>query len=111
MESMKKAKASTFAIRKMENDPNYQKLDRRDRAFARRILATAERRQGQIDKVINKFRKKDVGQQEKNSAVERLCEAALRIGAAQLLFLDTPSYAVLSETVEVLRMHPKIRIS
>ena len=43
--------------------------------------------------------------------VERLCEATLRIGAAQLLFLDTPPYAVLSETVEVLRMHPKIKVA
>ena len=42
---------------------------------------------------------------------ERLCEATLRIGAAQLLFMDTPPYAVLSETVEVLRMHPRIRIA
>jgi hypothetical protein len=33
------------------------------------------------------------------------------MGAAQLLYLDTPSYAVLKETVEVLRMHPKIEIA
>ena len=57
MESMKSSRTATFAIRKMENDPNYLKLDRRDRAFARRILSTAERRQGQIEKVINNFRK------------------------------------------------------
>jgi hypothetical protein len=46
---------SFFAIRKLENDRGYLSLDRRDRAFARLILTTAERRQGQIDKVINKF--------------------------------------------------------
>jgi transcription termination factor NusB len=40
-----------------------------------------------------------------------LCQATLRIGAAQLLYLDTPSYAVLKETVEVLKMHPKIKVA
>jgi hypothetical protein len=44
-----------FAIRKLENDPDYLSLDRRDRAFARLLLTTAERRQGQIDKVVQKF--------------------------------------------------------
>ncbi len=39
-----------------------------------------------------------------------LCDAALRIGAAQILFLDTPSYAAIMETVEVLRMHPQIKV-
>ena len=40
-----------------------------------------------------------------------LTEAALRIGAAQILFLDVPVYAAVSETVESLRMHPKIKVS
>ena len=40
-----------------------------------------------------------------------LTDAALRIGATQILFMDTPVYAAVSETVEVLRMHPKIKIS
>jgi hypothetical protein len=54
MESLKKKKPS-FATRQLENDPEYQRLDRRDRAFSRLLLATTERRQGQIDKVIRKF--------------------------------------------------------
>lgn len=41
-----------FAVPKLENDPNYVNLEeRRDRAFARLILTTSERRLGQIDKV------------------------------------------------------------
>ena len=43
---------STIAVRVMENDPTYKSLEGRDRAFARLLLTTAERRQGQIDKVI-----------------------------------------------------------
>jgi hypothetical protein len=50
------SKQGKFAVRRLESDPNYLNLeDRRDRAFARLILTTAERRQGQIDKVIKKF--------------------------------------------------------
>ena len=40
-----------------------------------------------------------------------LADAALRIGATQILFMDTPVYAAVSETVESLRMHPKINVS
>jgi hypothetical protein len=49
---------SMFAIRRLENDPDYLALDRRDRAFARLILTTAERRQGQIDNVLKTFMNK-----------------------------------------------------
>jgi transcription termination factor NusB len=49
-----------FAVRKLENDPGYLKLDKRDRAFARLILTTTERRQGQIDKVIQNFTTKTI---------------------------------------------------
>jgi len=99
-----------FAVPKLENDPNYVNLEeRRDRAFARLILTTSERRLGQIDKVIKKFVRKT--KSSKNGPVDMLCQATLRIGAAQLLFLDdVPSYAVLKETVEVLRMHPHIQV-
>ena len=40
-----------------------------------------------------------------------LCDAALRIGAAQILFLDTPAFAAVKETVDVLRMHPSVKVS
>lgn len=111
MESMKKKNA--FAVRILEQDPAYLNLDRRDRAFARLLLSTAERRSGQIETVIQSFKRKDGGK--KNSKKPRLsnllADAALRIGATQILFLDTPVYAAVSETVESLRMHPKIKVS
>jgi hypothetical protein len=46
---------STIALRILENDPTYKALESRDRAFARLILTTAERRHGQVDKVIKKL--------------------------------------------------------
>ena len=39
-----------------------------------------------------------------------LCQACLRIGIAQLVFLDVKSYAAVHETVEALRMHPDIHM-
>jgi len=110
MESMKKK--NVFAIRILEQDPAYLNLDQRDRAFARLLLSTAERRSGQIETVIQSFERKD---KKKKTSKPRLSDilanAALRIGATQILFLDTPIYAAVSETVESLRMHPKIKVS
>eukprot|EP00980_Cylindrotheca_fusiformis_P018373 scaffold6032_cov100-Cylindrotheca_fusiformis.AAC.4 len=99
-----------FAIRQLENDPDFLRLESRDRAFARLLLSTAERRQGQIDKVIAAFMNKS-NEGQKKKAVSRLCQATLRIGVAQLLFLDVAKHAAVQETVEVLRMHKKIKVS
>jgi hypothetical protein len=46
---------SAIALRILENDPDYRSLDGRDRAFARLLLTTTERRQGQINKIIQKL--------------------------------------------------------
>ena len=48
-ESMKRKKGNNFAIRILENDSAYLSLDQRDRAFARMVLSTYERRSGQIE--------------------------------------------------------------
>jgi hypothetical protein len=64
MESMKKK--NVFAIRMLEQDPSYLDLDKRDRAFARLLLSTAERRSGQIETVIQSFERKE---KKKNSKV------------------------------------------
>ncbi len=66
MESMKKKNA--IAIRILEQDPAYLNLDQRDRAFARLLLSTAERRSGQIEAVIQSFQHKDT-KKKKNSKV------------------------------------------
>jgi len=124
MESMKKKNG--IAIRLLENNPAYRHLDRRDRAFARLLLSTSERRSGQLERIIRSFQHKNKNNKNNDDKQENkkkkmtnkkprlsdlLTEAALRIGATQLLFMDTPVYAAVSETVESLRMHPKITVS
>jgi 16S rRNA (cytosine967-C5)-methyltransferase len=120
LESLKKQQV--FAIRVLENDPSYQHMDRRDRAFSRLLLSTTERRSGQIEKILNSFivsrrlQKKDTFSRSNNrrnsqNLSNMLCEAALRIGVTQILFLDIPQYAAVDETVEVLRLHPHIKVS
>jgi hypothetical protein len=53
--ALQERRISSFPIRQLEKDQNYVELDRRDRAFARLMLSTAERRKGQIDKVLHSF--------------------------------------------------------
>jgi hypothetical protein len=58
LETLKKKKKQTFAVRVLEQDPAYLALDARDRAFARLILSNSERRHGQVEKVIQSFIRK-----------------------------------------------------
>ena len=66
-------------------------LDARDRAFARLLATMTLRRLGQIDALLDQF----VRARPKVVRVQNL----LRLGAAQLLFLDTPAHAAVAETV------------
>ncbi|CAJ1969933.1 unnamed protein product [Cylindrotheca closterium] len=108
MDSLGK-KNRSFAVQHLENDPDYQRLEKRDKAFARLLFSTVERRQGQIDKVVSSFTRSNKSQ--KIKAADRLCRSAISIGAAQILFLGVAEHAAIHDTVEVLRMHPKIKIS
>lgn len=74
--------------------------DRRDRAFAKLLVTTCERRRGQIELVLNDCIKK----QRKNKYA-LLVRAALQVGVAQLLFLETPHHAAIKETVETVRTY------
>lgn len=71
--------------------PALASLSVRDRAFARLLLTTTLRRLGQIDAVVECF----VTTPPRSMAIRNL----LRLGAAQLLFLDTPAHAAVAETV------------
>jgi 16S rRNA (cytosine967-C5)-methyltransferase len=66
-------------------------LEGRDRAFARLLATTALRRLGQIDDLLAGL----LRARPKAVRVRNL----LRLGAAQLLFLDTPAHAAVGETV------------
>ena len=80
----------------LSSDSVFNRLEPRDRAFARLLVATTLRRLGQIDSVLNKYVK-----QTPPSYVQN----ALRIGAAQLLFIGTASHAAVGETVALVKSH------
>ncbi len=72
----------------LANASGMARLEPRDRGFARTIVSTTLRRLGRIDAALDAF----LSRPTKKTAAYPL--AILRAGAAQLLFLDTPAYAV-----------------
>jgi 16S rRNA (cytosine967-C5)-methyltransferase len=71
------------------------RLSARDRAFALLLALTSLRRLGQIDDVLSRFLTRPLPA--RRHAVRNL----LRLGAAQLLFLDTPPHAAVDSTVSL----------
>jgi len=69
------------------------KLEPRDRAFARNLATVALRRLGQIDALIGEHVSRPLP--EKAHTAKNI----LRLGAAQLVFLETPGHAAVNETV------------
>jgi 16S rRNA (cytosine967-C5)-methyltransferase len=102
-----------FAVDRLESSLNYGKLSARDRAFSRLLVTTVERRLGQIDAVLAACQTKRVsGNQRRHTAkADLFVESVLRVGAAQLLFLNTSEYAAVKETVDVLRMSKDVKIA
>ena len=76
-------------------DLSTRSLDPRDRGFVRLVVATTLRRLGQIDRVLERCL--DSPLPRKLAPVKDI----LRLGAAQLLFLDTPAHAVVDTAVEI----------
>jgi len=68
-----------------------------DTRFARHLVLTTLRHLGQLDALIAKHL--DTPLSAKNQPVQH----ALRIGAVQLLLLDTPAHAAVNETVEAVK--------
>jgi 16S rRNA (cytosine967-C5)-methyltransferase len=79
----------------LESDRALARLDARDRAFVRALLAACLRRLGQIDVVLAAFIERPLP----DSA--RATRAILRLGAAQLLVLDSPPHAVVDTAVRL----------
>ncbi len=78
-----------------ESSEQVRALDVRERAYARNLIATTLRRKGQIDSLIAHCLDKPLGK--KGSRAEML----LRIGACQLLFLQTADHAAISTSVDL----------
>lgn len=69
------------------------RMEARDRAFARHLAATTLRRLGQIDALIAAFVQRPLPKE------AHTARNLLRLGAAQLVFLETPAHAAVNETV------------
>ena len=78
-----------------ERAVNQQKLSGPDRGFARAMAATVLRRLGQIDEAVDLFLRRPLP---KRAITPR---NILRLGAAQILFLETPAHAAVSETTDL----------
>lgn len=84
----------------LDADQRLPKFSERDRGFVRLLVATTLRRLGQIDAVVDACLER--GLPAKAIRVRNM----LRIGAAQLLFLQTPPHAAISTTVDLAKNSP-----
>lgn len=82
-------------------NPSLRALSERDRALARRIVATVLRRLGTLRRLIGDLL--DRGLPKGGTQVEN----ALLIGAAQLLFLDVPRHAAVDLSVRLVQGDPR----
>ena len=78
-----------------ESEPSLKSLEPRDRAFVRLLVATILRRLGQIDAIIERCLDRPLGTKAQDA------QDLLRLGAAQLLYLDTPAHAAVDTSVEL----------
>ena len=78
-----------------EGEPTLKLLEPRDRAFVRMLVATVLRRLGQIDAILARCMDRPLG------AKAQAAQDLLRLGAAQLLYLDTPAHAAVDTSVEL----------
>jgi 16S rRNA (cytosine967-C5)-methyltransferase len=87
----------------LEAAPGYNGMEARDRAFARAMTATAIRRVGQTETVLNSFLSKPLNETSTSA------QAILMIGATQLLWMDVPAHAVVSSAVDLAAERPDAR--
>ena len=79
----------------IDDSPAVHELSARDRAFARLLVATALRRLGQIDALIDRCL--NIPLAPRAAVVQDI----LRLGVAQLLFLRTPAHAAVATSVDL----------
>jgi len=80
----------------LPGQPDFKRLDGRDRAFARAIAAMTFRRLGQTDAALSAFLDKPLPD------TAHRARAVLRSAAAQILFLDTPAHAAADAAVSLM---------
>lgn len=84
----------------LDTTPALSRLEERDRAFVRLLVATVLRRLGQLDDLIRRCLDKGLP----NKA--RRARDVLRLGVAQLLFLNTPPHAAIATSVDLVKGTP-----
>lgn len=84
----------------LDANPALSRLEERDRAFARLLVATVLRRLGQLDDVIGRCLERGLPHK------ARRAKDVLRLGACQLLFLDTPPHAAIATSVDLVKGTP-----
>ena len=82
-----------------DNEPNFKKLDQRDKNFVRLTILETLRRNIQIDAIIKRFLTKPL--KYKRIKIQNL----LRISICQILFLKVSEYAVVNTTVEIAKKY------
>lgn len=81
----------------LETQRGFARLPERERAFARLMVATVLRRLGQLDALIDSCLQRPL------PAKARVVRHVLRLGAAQLLFLQVAPHAAVDTAVELAR--------
>ncbi len=79
----------------LDTDSVFPRLDARDRAFVRMLVATALRRKGQIDDLI--ARAMDKAQEPRPDTLRYI----LYVGITQILFMDVPDHAAVDTSVSL----------
>jgi len=95
----KKKNTDLDAVSRLEGTNTFLNSAQRDKAFARNLVSTTSRRMGQIDAVLAQCCETYPPKGKHGG----LLQACLRVGTAQLLFLDTPAFAAVKETIDVLK--------
>lgn len=82
----------------LEAGQSFKALPQRDRSFCRMMVSTVLRRLGQIDDLITRF-------QEKPGSGNLLLQNILRLGVAQIIFMNVPDHAAVDTSVRLADAH------
>lgn len=79
----------------LEREEMFLSLDQRDRGFARMLTATLLRRKGQIEDLVRRCLTRP------ENTVEANILGILKLGTAQILFMDVPDHAAVDTSVRL----------
>lgn len=78
----------------LDQDEGFRGLPSRDRAFCRMVVTTVLRRHGQIDDMITRA-------ESRPGEKQLLLQNILRVGVAQIIFMDVPDHAAVDTAVNI----------